>query len=446
MAEVTLNQILNSREERAEKQKNTLNRFHSPLISFTMNIAGPVKTSPLIERAFFEGIRLLDEALENYSVLYRDINIKVTGCEAIFCVKTNAKKLKDISVQIEESISIGRLFDIDVIDTNGNKLERNNIRGCLVCDAPGRSCAVSRAHSVEELQNTTKIIIENYFFTVDKYLCSSLAVKSLLDEAYTTPKPGLVDCRNNGSHCDMDIHLFKKSAISLKSYFEECFYIGRKTADLPCDKAFYTLQKAGINAEKTMYNVTGGVNTHKGAIYSLGILCASAGRLWTPEKNFAEIAQICSESASFVKDTFKKELEQVSSKTHGGRVYKSYGLTGIRGEVASGFCSVLNIGIPCYKKLKDKGFTENYAGCITLLNLISNVKDTNLYHRGGTEGAQYAIQRVVNLLNSTPEPEIEQIELLDEDFICRNLSPGGCADLLAITYFLSSLEEHTSLS
>ncbi len=439
MAEVTLSQILHSRDERVKKQEKILNQFKYPLISFTLNIAGPVKTSPLIERVFFEGIRLLKESLSASSIAYQDTNIKDTGCEAMFSVNATASTLKDICTNIEDSLSIGRLFDMDVIDIDGSKLERKIVRGCFVCGAPGRNCAVSRAHSVDELQAATKEIIENYFFLLDKEHCSTLAVKSLLDEAHTTPKPGLVDCRNCGSHNDMDIHLFEKSANTLKQYFSECFSIGKETSNLTHDETFALLRKAGISAERTMYNATHGVNTHKGVIYSMGILCASIGRLWSPENPFTDAWDICSESAKFVRNSIKKDFEQIDKTTAGGRLYLEHGLTGIRGEVASGFESVMKIGLPCYNFLRNKGFTQNDAGAITLLQYIANVKDTNLYHRGGTEGAKYAAQAVKNLLKISPEPTKRQIELLDDDFVKHNLSPGGCADLLAVTYFLYSL-------
>ncbi len=441
MTEVTLNQILCVREERVKKQTAILKKFKHSLISFTMNIAGPVKTSPIIERAFFEGIRLLKENLPTDSIVYQDVNIKDTGCEAIFSVNATASKLKDICTNIEDGLSIGRLFDMDVIDIDGNKLERKNIRGCFVCGAPGRACAAGRVHSVDELQTATKEIIENYFFLLDKEHCCDLAVKSLLDEVNTTPKPGLVDCRNSGSHTDMNIHSFKKSAHALKSYFDECFCVGKKTAHLTHDETFTLLRNAGILAEQVMYNATGGVNTHKGIIYSMGVICASIGRLWTPEKTFTDVLKICFESAMLVKNAVKKDFAQIDTSTAGGRLYLEYGLTGIRGEVASGFESVLKIGLPRYKMLRNKSFTQNDAGAITLLHFIANVKDTNMYNRGGIEGANFAAQAVRNLLKFSPEPTKIQIELLDDDFIKHNLSPGGCADLLAITYFLYSLEK-----
>ncbi len=440
MAEVTLNQILDSREARVKKQKDILNRFGFPLVSFTMNIAGPIKTSPLIERSFFEGIKLLKNSLPQDSIIYQDIEIKSTGCQAIFSIKYEAVKIKAICSSIEESLTIGRLFDMDVINTDGSKLERQTPRNCIVCGSPGKVCVAGRLHSISDIQSVTREIMENYFFLLDKERCSALAVKSLLDEVYTTPKPGLVDCRNSGSHTDMDISTFEKSAHVLKPYFDECFSIGKNTANLSPDRTFSLLRNAGILAEKSMYDATGGINTHKGVIYSMGILCASIARLWLPENPFRCASDICMESANIVKEAVKKDFEQADPTSAGGRLYLKYGIRGIRGEVASGFDSVLKIGLPRYKELRNKNFNSNDAGAITLLYLISNVKDTNLYHRGGIKGAEDAVEVTKKLLTDFPEPSKKQIEELDEAFIKQNLSPGGCADLLAITYFLYSLE------
>ena len=277
MPEATLMQILESREKRVELQKRLIKTHKTPLICFTMNIAGPIKTSPLIERAFKEGVNLLKEKFKCVTVHY-EANVSVTGCQAMFCVSLSPKEAKDICMNIEESHPLGRLFDMDVLDTDGIKLSRDNLRGCLVCGASGRECAARRLHSVKELQRATEKIITDYFLNKDFRQFSALATKCLLDEVYTTPKAGLVDNRNNGSHTDMDVSLFVKSAHSLTPYFHRCIKIGYETRHLSEDTAFKQLREAGIDAEKTMFQATNGVNTHKGAIFSIGIMCAAAGR------------------------------------------------------------------------------------------------------------------------------------------------------------------------
>lgn len=436
MTKVTLTEILDSREARAAKQKDLLARFGLPIISFTMNIAGPIKTSPLIERSFYEGIRLLKKEILKHNIIYEESRSLKTGCEAFLCIDDNASHIKSICTSIEECSPLGRLFDMDAITPDGDKLERENSRSCIVCGAQGRGCSAGRLHSVEELQTVTSKIMQEYFFPIDMERCANLATESLLSEVYTTPKPGLVDMRNSGSHTDMSVETFEKSANALKPYFKECFSIGRNTASLTPKEAFHFLKKAGIEAEKVMYTVTGGVNTHKGAIYSMGILCASAGRLWTGEKPFADVSTLCQESSELVRDAVKKDFEHINMQTAGTKLYIEHGIGGIRGEVLSGFRSVTDISLPIYESLIEEGFSSNDAGIITLLHLIANTEDTNLYHRGGTSGAKNAMAKVRALLAESPRPHKEQIEALDNDFINKNLSPGGCADLLAVTYFL----------
>ncbi len=440
MQEVTLHQMLDAREMRAALQKSLLNTYKTPLVCFTMNIAGPIKTSRLIERAFFEGVEILQSKLPNESVLHCEIDISVAGCQAMFCVSVDAQKLKTICTEIEDSCPLGRLFDMDVLDTDGTKLSRDNLRGCIVCGASGRECAAGRLHTVPQLQATTRKIITEHFFSMDCKRFADLATDSLLEEVYTTPKPGLVDRRNNGSHTDMDVHTFVKSAHSLTPYFYQCVNIGRRTCDQPPADTFKKLRKAGIAAEDTMYQATSGVNTHKGAIYSFGVICGALGRLWQAENPVPKLEDILSLCSEMTQDAAKSDFQSIDKTTAGGRLYLEYGLTGIRGEVAAGFPSVANIGLPVYQRELDKGLSSNDAGAITLIHLISNVQDTNLYHRGGHEGAAYAADGAKHLLDGCTSPTKEQIEQLDNELIARNLSPGGCADLLAVTYFFSKLK------
>ena len=134
MTEITLPQILKAREDRANMQKDFLEKYHCTVISFTMNIAGPVKTSPLIERAFRYGLDRILGKIEQSSIFECHIATPPTGCEAIIAADVNAVEFKNFCVGIEEETLLGRLFDIDVIDGQRNKLERANPRGsALIC-------------------------------------------------------------------------------------------------------------------------------------------------------------------------------------------------------------------------------------------------------------------------------------------------------------------------
>lgn len=438
---VLLAEILKARESRAARQQALLREFCCPVVCFTMNIAGPVKTSPLIRRAFDTGLAALEAALGEYTIHSREIIHEPTGDEAIFCVDAEDSLLKTICTVIEEGSPMGRLFDMDVIGTEGKKLERSWERGCLVCGKLGRSCAAGRLHSVAQLQEATQQLITSHFDDADARLISEKAVNALLEEVHTTPKPGLVDQRNNGSHTDMDVPLFVASANALRPYFARCASIGQATADLPAATAFPLLREAGLAAEEAMFAATDGVNTHKGAIYTMGVLCAAIARLWhkgeiRPAAD--TVLSLCSEIAGAAAEA---DLAHSAAETAGLRLYRKLGIRGIRGEMADGLPSVSKIALPVFREILTHGYSRNDAGAVTLLHLIACVQDTNLYRRGGTAGAVFAADAACTLLKQHTFPPREKIEALDDAFIARRLSPGGCADLLAATYFLDVLLE-----
>lgn len=416
---------------------NMLKSTGLPVVSFTMNIAGPIKTSPLIERGFNEGLLSVFSAISEEKIRDKQISYFKTGPEAFFSVDMPAKDIKNLLVEIEEKSPLGRLFDMDVTDVSGKKLSRKTERGCIVCGKKGRGCAASRAHSAQEVFTAANNILKEHFLQEDAQKISFLAKESLIDEVSVTVKPGLVDKFSNGSHKDMCFDTFIKSAAALEPYFKECFLIGEKTKNEPPHSAFLLLKSAGIEAEKEMFKATGGVNTHKGAIYSLGLVCGAIGRLYDAEISNFDIEKILITAAGLCKESAEKDLKNASGKTAGERLYKELKIKGIRGQATLGFPDVKNIALPALEKALCEGKNKNDAAIICLLNLIASVEDTNLYKRGGKEGFDYARVYAQNLLREGISKE-KLIEM-DREFIKRNLSPGGSADLLALTLFLHSL-------
>ena len=427
------------RERRVQRQQELLQEFGRPLVCFTMNIPGPVKLSALICRSFRLGLAQLEGALPN--ILHREVREEVTGCEAFLAVDADALDIKQICTRIEDETPVGRLFDMDVLDTDGTKLDRILVkggdRGCIVCGAPGRGCASRRLHSLEQLHRATREIQEGQFRELDSCTIGDLAVESLLEEVHTTPKPGLVDEANTGSHGDMDRPLFEASAKALRPYFRQCVRIGQEGKGHR--ETFDALRRAGREAEETMFRATGGINTHKGAIFTLGILCGALGMLWTPEEPIPALSDLRKTCADLARFALEQDFAALSSGTTAGeRLYLERGITGIRGEAAAGLPSAADIGLPAFREAMNRGLSPNDAGAVTLLHLIARVEDTNLHHRGGPDGAAWAKEAAAKLL---PWPAMVEISQLDEDFIQRNLSPGGCADLLAVVYFLYKLEK-----
>ena len=297
MREVTLQEVLDARDRRAEEQRRLLALHGLPVLSFTMNIPGPVKDSPLIRRGFQMGREALLGELKRSGippVLCEELDAD-TGCEGLYVVDAEAASLKRLCCAIEERGALGRLFDFDVLTRDGKKLDRPAPRLCLICARPAKDCARSRTHSVPELQARTREILRGAVDRRDAEDAAVYAVRALLYEVAVTPKPGLIDRLNSGSHRDMDMYSFLASAASLYPYFAECVKIGRETADRPAPETFAALRCPGKLAEAGMLKATGGVNTHKGAIFTLGLLCGAMGRLdrekWRePETLLAEVA------------------------------------------------------------------------------------------------------------------------------------------------------------
>ena len=443
--EITLTEMLEAREARASRQQELLEQCACPVVSFTLNIAGPVKNGPVLRRAFREGLFRLGDALAAHGLLTccREEADRPTGCEALWAVKGPAQAIKELCVQIEDRDALGRLFDLDVLDLERGKWDRESLglpsRPCLVCGKAGKGCASRRLHPVEELQAKTRKILRDFFAQKDRQLLAAQGARALMYEVCTTPKPGLVDRHNNGSHKDMDVFTFLDSTAALLPYLEQAAAIGQETAYLPPEETFRRLREAGLAAERAMFAATGGINTHKGAIFSLGCVLGAAGRLWTPEgpcRDPKRILEECGRMSAPAAADFFPALTPENARTAGERLYVETGARGVRGEAAEGFPSVLQIGLPALNAARNQGASLEEAGVAALLALTAGAVDTNLYARGGLEGQRWAARQAGALLEGGPRPDPEAVRDLDQKMIQKNLSPGGCADLLANSYFL----------
>ena len=428
---VSIQDILRARDERAVRQQAFLACHAAPLISFTMNIAGEIKRTPEIERAFREGTELIRRQLERMHapVLAYTEKTAFTGCEALWAVQADAAELKKRLCLIEETHALGRLFDMDVMDADGAHLTRSSQRSCLICGGPVRACARSRTHTADELFQKAQQMIQAYFHTRYAQLIGGLAQKALLFEAITTPKPGLVDCQNSGSHRDMNLFSFAASACALRSFFEECVLLGIRRADPG------QLQYAGQQAEDAML-AAANANTHKGAIFSLGILCHAMG--WCGEG--APLDKVLSRAAETGSAFLLQMPPPDRALTGGEQQYHRYGLTGARGEAASGFRTVTAVALPALESALNEGKPLEDACLHALLSLMAQVQDSNIIRRAGTDGQQWVMEQSQNLLQSGYTRA--DLQRLNEAFVQKNISPGGSADLLAAACFLHFCREH----
>lgn len=286
-------------------------------------------------------------------------------------------------------------------------------------------------------------------FTTKKEFCtdvSNIAIKALLYEVSTTPKPGLVDRNNSGAHKDMDYFTFLSSTASQIQTFYNCALWGVNTPKDQLHRLLERIRPIGIKAEEKMLDATKGVNTHKGLIFSLGIISAVSGYLYGNGENIT-VDAICATSRAMAKGICEKELCDLKRKdklTHGEKLYLTYGIKGIRGEVESGFETVRNYALPMFKQeIEVKKHNVNLACVHVIMALIAHTEDSNILARTGMNGLRYAKSEASQLLTWDLDNEVAFYDLvnqLDKDFIEKNISPGGAADLLAITLMLYLLE------
>ena len=322
--EISLEEMLRARECRLLRQQALLRRFpEGALVCFTMNIAGPVKNSPLIRRGFLYGCELLKEQLLRFRKrpVYEAVYDEPTGNEGYFVFSLPPAMVKRLTAEIEDHDRIGRLFDMDVLDPSGAKLDREPLgfapRTCLLCAQPARVCARSRTHPVAELRGKTDALLREFFRERDLRTIAQDACRALLYEVCTTPKPGLVDRNNSGSHRDMDIFTFMDSTTALQPYFRLCGEAGMDNRENAPEDTFAKLRQAGIEAERCMLRATRGVNTHKGSIFTMGLACAALGRL--EHEKWSDPAAVLDACAQLAAGVTERDFKGLAAAKPGGK-------------------------------------------------------------------------------------------------------------------------------
>ncbi|MFJ7470195.1 triphosphoribosyl-dephospho-CoA synthase [Peribacillus frigoritolerans] len=254
------------------------------------------------------------------------------------------------------------------------------------------------------------------------------AVHSLIEEVELTPKPGLVDRANNGAHQDLSIELMRKSARSLKETFEQIAFISYGNS--PSLYLREGIAAIGRNGEKRMFETTGGVNTHKGAIWAIGLLVSAAAM----GKGYYEIKEIVSLAGVTAR---YRDRHCPIAVTNGMLVSAKYGVNGARAEAEQGFPHIVQVSMPMLKRSRACGLAENEAQLNSLLALIASLDDTCILHRGGPEALIFAKEQAALVLSSG---RLEMLKTLNEEFTKLNISPGGSADMLAATLFLDKIQ------
>jgi triphosphoribosyl-dephospho-CoA synthase len=257
------------------------------------------------------------------------------------------------------------------------------------------------------------------------------AVSALYDELALAPKPGLVSFQDAGSHTDMDARSFMRSLFALRHSFPRMAWLGAAGAE------FAELEREGLLAEGLMMRATGGVNTHRGAIFSLGLLCASAGSLAASgEAMRAEAVRLRLTTRWGAALAQRGGLRRSSN---GAQVADRLGLRSANAEAASGFPVLFESTLPALRRGLARGHSPHVARLDALFHTLAVLDDTNLAHRGGLAGLSFAQRAAASFLDAggAARPEGRaHASRVHAEFVARGLSPGGSADLLAAACWL----------
>jgi triphosphoribosyl-dephospho-CoA synthase len=261
------------------------------------------------------------------------------------------------------------------------------------------------------------------------------ATLSLYDELALSPKPGLVTLVDRGSHTDMDARTFMRSLLALRGYFARIAALGAEGAPFP------VLQQCGIEAETRMLSATGGINTHRGAIFMLGLLCAAAGAAAADGRGLHPMSL-----RATLRERWGDELRERAARPStlpGGIAARKHGLRSASQEAAAGFPVLFETAVPALERACRRAPSRTHALLDTLFHVMAVLDDSNLAHRGGLGGLHHAQRAAAGFLadgGAARPGGIEAAHRIADDFVRRRLSPGGAADTLAAVCWIARVQ------
>lgn len=427
--------VLLAREARWHARQQLVRLHGSALVSATLRLPQALRQQPAYVAAFHRLCRIFDRQLEVAGGKLVLETMDADGPARHYAI-SDARLAKQLAIAMEEHAPGGGMLDLDVLDPAGTPLSRSDLgeppRPCVVCGGrPAAACVAGERHSLSvTCQAFEGLLREMELPAQPEAFIADCARQALIYEALLSPKPGLVDRLGTGAHSDMDIYCFVDSALALGPGLLGCARLGAR-GDIPADQLLARLRPVGIQAEQAMLQATGGVNTHRGAIFSLGILCAAAARLGSQ----AGSAAICALAGQIAAPAL---LDQ-PAHSHGGLAQRLYGAAGARGEAAAGFPNALSAlarlgeGLAAGQRLEAAALTALY-------HTMGRLRDSNVLFRGGEGGLAFMHSNAQRLL----EEDLPRQGMLafGAQMAARGLSPGGCADVLAQALFLHLLQDN----
>ncbi len=271
----------------------------------------------------------------------------------------------------------------------------------------------------------------------------SLATQAMLYEVSCFPSPGLISPVSNGSHEDMNYYTFIDSTSVLSRYLP--LFVQEGFSEKSYKDIFHSIRSIGVEAEKDMFVITKGINTHKGMLFLIGTACAAIGKAIYEKKSFNEVQYIIKEMTKGIVQEELALLQKKENLSHGEKLYFKYRTEGIRGEAEKGIPTVFDLSLNFYRNNADLNINDRLVH--TLLGIMQVCDDSTIIHRHSPEVLEVVKEKATEIIASGGMKTScgrEKINSLCDEFIERNISPGGSADLLGVTVFLYLVEQYMS--
>ena len=346
-------------------------------------------------------------------------------------------EVKALSIKIEDDESLGRLADIDVLTaeklfSRNDFPQRNERRKCFLCEKDAVICARSRAHSQKEIMDfILKKVHKDWSYDLSNdgdifELLGNLTESSLLAELCRPLGFGCVTANSQGAHKDMDFLLMLKCIPLIGNAI-------KNLSEKDCE-SFEALREYGKKQEKKLFDLTGGVNTYKGALFLLLILNACTFRIIKEKKTFADLSK---EIADFSLP-LKKDFELKACSPASLQAFNNLGSGGVRGLALSGFAEHFQNWLPLYKKT----FSEGGDFVKIIVKMIETTCDTTIIKRKGEKALLEVQKKAQELLCINYKP-VKEIAITEFSAWCEknNISTGGTADKIIILYNLELVRE-----
>lgn len=445
-----ITEFLLDRDKRVAYQEHLLKENKDKtLVTIRINYPGIEKSNYITDNIVNT---IYNEILTYYGkfIVFEDKYKNKEGIVAHFLFDLDFVNVKKEMINVEEEHILGRCLDIDVYTLKNDKvigISRSDLfkkpRRCFICDLDAKICSRAQTHTIDEIKNYFEVVYKNFKDSQKKtdslaYEVSQMALKAMISEVSTFPSFGLVSPISSGAHKDMDYYTFLNSAVAITPFLKKMFEVGYSYYSP--EYIFDAIRDIGKECEKKMFEATNNINTHKGMIFLMGISMAAIGKALYENKEFYQIQDIIKSMVKNILDDFK-ELHKKEKLTHGERLYLEYGFTGIRGQVQDGLSVLFDNIIDNYI---NSDLKENDLYTQILIELMARVEDSTVVYRHDISTLRKVQSDAKDLLNMGgifTEKGRQKCHHLEDLYIKENISPGGCADLLAISILLIDVKK-----